>query len=103
MENDDLLSLLSDSSAGFRNGRCELIVENGTPAGSEVDIIQGGAKFFYRDGTNDMDGPRPINLHGGNQRTSFYSKKPSGCVYQIFVAIKVKAKSQKLLQAQSIM
>ena len=86
MDEKELLENLS--SVGILNGRCQMEVENATPAGWQVTIAAGGANFYYADNSSETDGPRPLNLQSGG-RASFYSKKEAGCVKRILCALKV--------------
>jgi hypothetical protein len=70
------------------NGICEFVLKNGTPPEWGVVITQGGAKFFYSDGTDYTDGPKSLNLRSGDSY-SFYSDDASKCVKQVFLAINV--------------
>lgn len=92
MDDNKLVELVS---AGVRilNGRCEFEIENGTPSGWQATILEVGVKFFYRDGTDDTDGPRRVNLQSG-QKASFFSKKADQCVFQVFAAIKVHVQGE---------
>ena len=93
MTDEELFHALGTLEVRLFRGFCELVIENATPAGWEVVIAAAGANFYYRDGSSDTDGPRPVQLRGG-QKTSFFSKKPSGCVNKIYLAITVVAKGE---------
>lgn len=86
MDESELLE--SISGIGILNGRCQLEIENATPAGWQVTIAAGGANFYYADNSSETDGPRPLNLQAGG-RVSFYSKKEAGCVKRVLCALKV--------------
>lgn len=93
MTDDQLTQAVGSLEVRIFNGSCELVLENNTQAGWDVVIASGGANFYYRDGSSDTDGPRAIQLRGG-QQTSFFSGKPSGCVNRIYLAITVVAKGE---------
>lgn len=86
LKTDDLLQLLAQPA----NGRCTIILVNGCPPEWRVVILSGGVKFFYRDGTDHIDGPRPLNL-GSGQSAAFFSNDANKCVHQFFLAMNVKA------------
>lgn len=83
---DDLLQLLAQPASG----RCSIILVNGCPPEWRVVILSGGVKFFYRDGAEYIDGPRPLNLSSG-QSAAFFSNDANKCVHQFFLAMNVKA------------
>lgn len=92
MSENELINLVS-SGVKILNGRCEFELENATPSGWQATILEAGVKFFYRDGTDDTDGPRRINLQSG-QKASFFSRQSSKCVYQVFAVIKVHVQGE---------
>ncbi|WP_157214951.1 hypothetical protein [Pseudomonas sp. GM79] len=93
MTDDQLTEAVGLFDVGTLTGLCELVLENTTPAGWDVVIVSAGANFYYRDGSSDTDGPRAIQLRGG-EKTSFFSRKPSGCTNRIFLAITVVARGE---------
>lgn len=90
---NDLLEAVRNSKPGIKNGRCEVVLCNGTPHGWQVTIKEAGCKFFYRDGSEDIDGPRPVNLEDGDC-ISFFSKKANGCVKDVYLVMKVHAANE---------
>jgi hypothetical protein len=82
---DDLMKRMS---ARIMNGTCEFVLRNSTPSNWRVRITEGGCKFFYSDGTSDIDGPKNLNLDSGDSY-SFYSGDSTKCVKQCFLAITV--------------
>ena len=87
--------LLYQMKTEFRilTGRCEVVVCNGTPPEWNVTILEAGVKFFYRDETDDTDGPRLIHLAPKNC-TSFYSGSSDKCVKQVYAVLKVRVQGQ---------
>ncbi|MFZ3004755.1 MAG: hypothetical protein WA047_01170 [Phenylobacterium sp.] len=51
-------------------------------------IAVAGVNFYYKDGSVETVGPRPVQLSSG-QMATFASTKPLGCVQRIFLAITV--------------
>lgn len=82
---EDLVQRLK---AKVLNGTCAFVLCNDTPEEWGVVVTEGGAKFFYSDGTDDTDGPKPLNLATG-ACYSFHSGESSKCVKQVFLAINV--------------
>ena len=88
----DLLEQLQKLQAP-KAGACQITVINGTPPDWGVVIVAGGTKFFYRDGSDYTDGPRPLNV-GAGQSATFVSNDPAKCVFQFFNAINVAIPGQ---------
>jgi hypothetical protein len=83
----DLLKQLTE--VVILNGTCQITLINATPPAWGAVIVSGGVKFFYRDGTDFIDGPKPLSL-GSGQSATFVSDKPDGCVFQFFIAFNVR-------------
>ena len=88
MEDQGLLEALSTMQADPRNGTCTFYVQNNCPSGWGVVIAAAGVNFYYKDGTSETDGPRPVQLSSG-QVASFHSTKPAGCVKHCYLAMTV--------------
>ena len=88
MENQKLLEALSTLQAEPRNGTCTFYVQNNCPSGWGVVIAAAGVNFYYKDGSSETDGPRPVQLSSG-QVASFHSAKPAGCVKHCYLAMTV--------------
>jgi hypothetical protein len=80
--------LVERLKAKVLNGTCAFVLCNDTPEDWDVVVVEGGAKFFYSDSTDDTDGPKPLNLPTG-ACYSFFSGDSSKCVKQVFLAINV--------------
>lgn len=91
LESQDLLDALEKIHP--LNGTCQITILNGTPPDWRVSIAAAGIKFFYSDGTDYTDGPRPINL-GPNQTATFQSNKSNGCVVGYFAAVTIVVDGQ---------
>lgn len=86
--NDQALSEAVSALADEPRTICVFEVENGCPAGWGVIIAAAGVNFYYKDGTSETVGPRPVNLSTG-QKASFSSTKLLGCVKSSLLAMKV--------------
>lgn len=75
-------------------GTCQITLVNACPPEWGVVIVAGGTKFFYRDGTDFTDGPRPLNISAG-QSATFMSNQPDECVFQFFIAFNVVVQGQQ--------
>jgi hypothetical protein len=75
----NVADLLGKLSAKPLNGICEFVLKNAKPPDWKLVITQGGAKFFYSDGTDYTDGPKPLSLQSGDSY-SFYSNDDKKCV-----------------------
>lgn len=74
-------------------GNCQVTIINATPSSWKVTIVSAGVKFFYRDGTDYIDGPRNINLSSG-QSATFISDDPDACVFGELTAITVDVEGE---------
>jgi len=88
MTENELVSQLNSVPVTILNGTAVCQIGNTCFPEWNVVIAAAGVNFYYDDGTSDVDGPRPVNLHAG-QRANFSSKKPNGCVKRMFVALTV--------------
>ncbi len=95
---DDLKSLMGQTLTG--PGLCRVIVRNQTPPAWGLRIIQIGTKFFYRDGSEFVDGPHSVNISSGGE-TSTQNNDPNKCVYQeqTFIQVIVPGQPPAILQA----
>jgi hypothetical protein len=91
---DKFDQLLLELNAKPLNGTCEFILTNGTPPEWDVVIQEGGAKFFYSDGSDDIDGPKLIQLRSGGSYT-FRSGHSNLCVKQVFLGITVRVPGEE--------
>ena len=83
------IEILGKEEKTFIQGICHVKIGNRTPCGWNADIIESGVKFFNRDNTDYIDGPRytVISCH---ESEDFYSRDDDKCVWQVYVAIKVE-------------
>jgi hypothetical protein len=88
MNEEQLLGALSLMEAEPLNGTCTFYLQNNCPSAWGVVIASAGVNFYYKDGTSETDGPRPVQLSSG-QVASFRSTKPAGCVKRSFLAMTV--------------
>ena len=87
--NKEELEILSNNPKPFVQGISHVVIGNRTPCGWNADIIESGVKFFNRDNTDHIDGPRLTVIKCGESE-NFYSRDDDKCVYQVLVVIKVE-------------
>lgn len=88
MKDQELVDALVGVSMETRNGVCVYNLLNDCPAGWGVTIAVAGVNFYYKDGSSETVGPRPVRLTSG-QSASFLSTKGGGCVKKCFLAMTV--------------
>ena len=86
MDVNDLFAAFQQGSD--QGGLCDVKITNGTPPEWNATIIEVGAKFFYRDGSDFTDGPKSVNL-GVNDSVILSSDDPSRCVHGVYVLVRV--------------
>lgn len=81
---------------------CTLFIKNNCPTDWGVVIIEGGARFWNRDGTDYSTGAIPLNLPAGAQ-DQLRSIDANKCVLTVLGACKVTipGKPEQVLTAQS--
>jgi hypothetical protein len=95
---EDLRILMGQKLAG--PGLCRVIVRNQTPPSWGLRITKVGTKFFFRDGTEFVDGPHSVNIHSGGE-FSTQNNDPGKCVFQeqTFLEVIVPGQPPAILQA----
>lgn len=88
MNDQELSNAVGSLSDEPRNGICTFELANDCPSGWGVIIASAGVNFYYKDGSSETVGPRPVNLSSG-QNASFASTKPGGCVKKTYLAMTV--------------
>jgi hypothetical protein len=72
---------------------CTVYVKNKCPQDWGIVIIEAGARFFNRDGTDFFTGTIPMNLPSGAQ-DQLSSNDPAKCVLTVIGAVKITEPGQ---------